>query len=65
RMAIKSDEIISKLDPSDQKKIEYFIKLLLRQKKYQALRQEIEKRRREISEGKVLEHEEFWKQLSV
>ena len=57
--------IIEQLDSEDKEKLLYFAKLLLGQSKYKKLREEIERRRAEIREGKVLSHEEIWAELDV
>jgi len=49
----------------DREKIAYFLELLLEKEKYERTRQEIEQRRREISEGEVLTHDEVWSHLDV
>ncbi len=64
-MTIESTEIISRLDPADQEKVEYFVKLLLDQEKYKLLRMEINARRKEIAAGQFSSHDEFWKQMNV
>ncbi len=53
-------EIISLLDDKDKKKISEFARVLLRRKKYNKLRKEIDARRAEIKNGEVLSHEELW-----
>ncbi len=57
--------LLTKLDAEDRKKIIYFANLLLKQKKYQKLREEIEERKKEIEKGEVFTHEEIWKKLNV
>ncbi len=57
--------IIKKLDDLDQKKIRYFLKLLINQRKYEKLRQEIAERRQEIVKGNTVTHEEIWQQIDV
>jgi len=52
---------LKNLDDKDRDKLLKLAKELYKQKKYKKLRQEIEERRQEISEGKVLSHEEVWK----
>ncbi len=58
-------EIVEELDQSDQAKVTYFAKLLLKQEKYQALKTEIEQRREEIQQGESISHDEFWDALNV
>ena len=43
----------------------YFANLLLKQKKYQKLREEIEEREKEIERGEIFTHEEIWEKLNV
>ncbi len=57
--------LLTKLDAEDREKIIYFANLLLKQKKYQKLREEIEERKKEIEKGEVFTHEEIWKKLNV
>jgi len=57
--------ILTKLDVEDKEKIIYFANLLLKQKKYQKLREEIEERKKEIERGEVFTHEEIWEKLNV
>ena len=52
---------LENLDKKDREKLLKFAKELYKQKKYKNLRKEIEERRQEILEGKVLSHEEIWK----
>ena len=63
-MSINLD-IIQKLDSKDQEKIQYFLKILLDQKKYEKLKKELEQRRTEIKKGQTLTHDEIWKKLNV
>ena len=58
-------KIMDRLDQGDREKVIYFAGMLLRQKKYQKLRREIEERRREIERGEVLSHDEVWNSLDV
>ena len=58
-------EIVEELDQSDQAKVTYFAKLLLKQEKYQALKTEIEQRREEIQQGESIPHDKFWDALNV
>ncbi len=58
-------DVIEKLDGNDKQKIEYFIKLLLKQSKYRKLRDQIKRRKREINKGEILTHDELWKSLNV
>ncbi|HDD45307.1 MAG TPA: hypothetical protein ENG63_10695 [Candidatus Desulfofervidus auxilii] len=62
---MKSLNILTKLEAEDKEKIIYFAKLLLKQKKYQKLRKEIEERKKEVERGEVFTHEEIWKKLNV
>jgi hypothetical protein len=64
-MAVSEAGIMERLDQNDQEKVSYFIRLLLNQSKYQALKKEIAERRKEIQTGKTLSHEEIWEQLNV
>jgi len=67
-MADVKMEVLEKLDREDREdreKVAYFVTLLVNQAKYRSLKEEIEKRRREVERGEVLEHEEIWKQLNV
>lgn len=64
-MTFLSKDILEKLDNSDKEKVEYFVQLLLRQEKYKSLQKEIGERRKEVSIGEVLSHEEFWKEMNV
>ncbi len=57
--------ILTKLDAEDREKIMYFANLLLKQKKYQKLREEIEEREKEIERGEIFTHEEIWEKLNV
>ena len=57
--------ILTKLDAEDREKIMYFANLLLKQKKYQKLKEEIEEREKEIERGEILTHEEIWEKLNV
>ncbi len=57
--------LIEKLDKQDKEKVKYFLKLLLEQKKYNNLKKEISRRRKEISTGKILSHDEIWNKLDV
>ncbi|RLD99213.1 MAG: hypothetical protein DRI92_02660 [Aquificota bacterium] len=58
-------EVLEKLDREDREKVAYFVTLLVSQAKYRRLREEIEKRMREVERGEVLEHDEIWKQLNI
>ena len=46
--------IIERLDDDDRYKIQYFVQLLMRQEKYNKLKEEIRSRRKEISQVKYL-----------
>lgn len=64
-MAVSAMNIIEKLDQEDKDKVSYFIRLLLNQSKYQALKKEIALRREEIQHGETLTHEAIWDQMNV
>jgi len=64
-MAIQTNDILQKLDTADKEKVDYFIQLLLDQKKYRTLKKELNTRREEIKNGDVLSHENFWKDMNV
>ena len=53
--------ILTKLDAKDREKIIYFANLLLKQKKYQKLKEEIEERKRKLKEEKFLLMKKFGK----
>ena len=55
--------ILTKLDAEDREKIMYFANLLLKHKKYQKLRKEIEEREKEIERGEIFTHEEIWEKI--
>ena len=57
--------LFEKLDPEDQEKAAYFLKLLLEQSKYHKTKTELMERREEVARGEVLAHEEIWSQLDV
>lgn len=57
--------IIGRLDKDDKEKVSYFIRLLLKKSKYQALKKELAERRQEIESGETLSHEEIWGQMNV
>ncbi len=65
KMAVSAMNIIEKLDQEDKDKVSYFIRLLLNQSKYQALKKEIALRREEIQHGETLTHEAIWDQMNV
>ncbi len=52
---------IKNLDKKDKEKLLKFAKELYKQKKYKKVREEIEKRRKEIEKGEFISHEDFWK----
>lgn len=58
-------KLLEKLDKSDKEKVNYFLKLLLNQSKYNKIRKEIEERRKEIKQGDVLSHDDIWNELNV
>ena len=64
-MSVFSNDIIRILDDEDKKKLEYFARLLLRQEKYHALQKEIDDRRKEIKNGEILSHDDFWEAVNV
>ncbi len=57
--------IIDRLDEDDKYKVKYFIQLLIRQEKYNKLKEEIQSRRKEIAQGEILSHDEIWNHLDV
>ncbi len=57
--------IIDRLDEGDKYKVKYFIQLLIRQEKYNKLKEEIQSRRKEIAQGEILSHDEIWNHLDV
>ncbi|MCI5218965.1 MAG: hypothetical protein D3914_07200 [Candidatus Electrothrix sp. LOE2] len=57
--------IIGRLDKDDKEKVSYFIRLLLKKSKYQALKKELAERRQEIESDETLSHEEIWGQMNV
>ena len=64
-MYIETLDTLEKLDKEDQEKIKYFVKLLLTKEKYKKLSKEISDRRKEITKGEVLSHNEIWEELNV
>ena len=52
---------IKNLDKKDKEKLLKVAKELYKQKKYKKVREEIEKRRKEIEKGEFISHEDFWK----
>ena len=56
----KLEEIILKLDKKDKKKLSEFAEVLIKQNKYNKLREELEIRKAEIKNGEVLSHKELW-----
>ncbi len=52
---------IKNLDKKDKEKLLRFAKELYKQEKYKKVREEIEKRRKEIEKGEFISHEDFWK----
>ncbi len=58
-------KVLEKLDKGDQRKITYFLKLLLNKSKYKKLKEEISIRRDEINKGETLNHDEIWNKLNV
>ncbi len=53
-------DVINNLQKEDQKKISYFVNLLLKEDKYKKLRKEISLRKKEIKKRNVLTHDEIW-----
>ena len=64
-MSKSTTQLLEKMDQEDQKKVSYFMSLLLSQSKYSALQKEISLRRKEIRQGKSLTHKEIWNELHV
>ncbi len=58
-------ELLNSLDKSDQEKVLYFMRLLLKKEKYESLKREIQQRREEVAQGEVLSHEEIWDRSDV
>ncbi len=56
----KNLQQLRQLDEADQKKVAHILKLLIQQKKYRALRHELEERRDEIRRGDTLSHDDIW-----
>jgi hypothetical protein len=52
--------IISMLDDTDKQKLSEFAQMLVRRKKYEQLRKEIDTRRSEIKKGETLSHDAIW-----
>lgn len=53
-------DVINNLQKEDQKKISYFVNLLLKEDKYKKLRKEISLRKKEIKKRNILTHDEIW-----
>ncbi len=49
-------DVIAVLDEGDRQKLSEFAHILMRQKKYEELRKEVEARRTEIRNGEILSH---------
>lgn len=64
-MAVNTMQIFEKLDPDDQEKVDYFLKLLLEQSKYRQTKADVLERRREVKHGEVLTHDEIWSRMNV
>ena len=64
-MTVNNRQIFEKLDPEDQEKVDYFLKLLLEQSKYRRTKVEVLERRREVQQGEVLTHDEIWSRMNV
>ena len=64
-MTVTNMQIFEKLDPDDQKKVAYFLELLIEQSKYRKTKTEVAERRTEIQKGEVLTHEEIWNRMNV
>ena len=58
-------ELLNSLDKSDQEKVLYFMRLLLKKEKYESLKREIQQRREEVAQGETLSHEEIWDRSDV
>lgn len=54
------EEMLNTLDDKEQIVVMDFIQKILKSKKYKKLREEIKKRREEVSKGKIMSHEEIW-----
>jgi len=57
------EEIIPRLTDKDRELLYEFAKTLLKSDQYKSLREELEKRRKEIEKGQTLTHEEFWGEI--
>ena len=64
-MGTAISKLIERLDSADKKKLEYFLRILLKQSKYKSLRKEISMRRREIASGESLDHSSLWDKFDV
>ena len=64
-MTVLTSTDLKRLDDKDQKKIDYFFKLILKKSKYKELRAEIKSRRKEIQDGETLSHDQLWQELDV
>jgi len=64
-MTVNNRQIFEKLDPEDQEKVDYFLKLLLEQSKYRKTKAEVLERRMEVQKGEVLTHNEIWSRMNV
>ena len=58
-------EVIDQLEKEDKEKLAYFLEILIKESKYQNLKEEIEDRRKEIKNGDILSHDEIWDQMNV
>ncbi len=64
-MLPNEEKLLNKLDKDDKEKLLYFAKILLRQRKYNALKEEIQSRKEEVKKGEILSHKEIWDDLDV
>jgi len=62
-MKIHKNNIITYLDEKDKEKVLFFAEMLIKQSKYDKLREEIQKRRKEINDNQVISHQDFWQDL--
>ncbi len=62
-MKIHKNNLITYLDEKDKEKVLFFAEMLIKQSKYDKLRKEIQKRRKEINDNQVISHQDFWQDL--
>ena len=62
---MSNTRLFEELDAEDQKKVAYFLKLLLQQSKYQKIKLELKERREEVARGETVTHQEIWSGLNV